>query len=302
MLFPLLVALVAGAIWRHRHLAMLEALTYQHRRLGANGIVIGGEPFVLERASAPAILLLHGAGDTPQSLRYLAEWLYARGFHVAVPLLPGHGRTVRDFNRVTADALTDAARANYEALRATHDWVGVIGLSMGGALAVQLAADRTDVPAVGLLAPYLAMPKRIERAAIASLFWGPLLPIVRSTEGKSVLDPNEQAHNLAYGVFTPGALRALRVTMRRAFERLPRVRVPTLVIQSREDNRITPADAARAFALIGSSDKRLEWITGAAHIITVDYGRAAVFAQLAAFMESHAPPRARVDDRVTSDS
>ena len=302
MLPALVVALIAGAIWRARHLKALEALTYEHRRLGDDGIVIGGEPFVLERAGAPALLLLHGAGDTPQSLRYLATALHARGFHVVVPLLPGHGRTVRHFNRVTADALTNAAHANYDAVRATHEWVGVIGLSMGGALAVQLATDRDDVPAIGLLAPYLAMPRRIQRAAIASRWWGPILPIVRSTEGQSVLDPQEAAKNLAYGVFTPGALRALRDTMRRALERLPRLKVPTLVIQSREDNRITPADAERAFRLIGSSEKRLEWITGAAHVITVDYGRDAVFARLAAFMESHVPPRARVVRRVTSDS
>jgi carboxylesterase len=302
MFFALFAALIASAIWRHRHLKALEAITYVHRRLGDDGIVIGGGPLVIERAGAPAILLLHGAGDTTQSLRYLATALHARGFHVAVPLLPGHGRTVRDFNRITADALTNAALANYDALRVAHEWVGVIGLSMGGALAVQLAAERTDIPAVALLAPYLTMPKRIERAAMVSHLWGPILPIVRSTEGKSVLDPDEQAQNLAYGVFTPGALRALRDTMRRAVERLPRVQVPTLVIQSREDNRITPADAERAFRLIGSSEKRLEWITGAAHIITVDYGRDAVFARLAAFMESHAPPRARVARRVTSDS
>jgi carboxylesterase len=302
MLFALLAAIVAGAIWRARHLQALEALTYERRRLGPDGIVIGGESFVLEHAAAPAILLLHGAGDTPQSLRYLAAALHARGFHVAAPLLPGHGRTVRDFSRITADALSAAARAQYDALRATHDWVGVIGLSMGGALAVQLAADHPEIPAIGLLAPYLTMPTKILRAARVSHLWGPVMPIVRSTEGKSILDPNEQAQNLAYGMFTPGALRALRDTMQRAYEQLPRVTVPTLMIQSREDNRIREADGERVFRLIGSSEKRLEWITGAAHIITVDYGRDAVFAQLAAFMESHAPPRARLHSRVTSGS
>src|SRR5689334_3891023 len=120
MFFAALAALIAGAIWRSRHLKVLEALTYERRRLGDDGIVVGGGPFVLARADAPAVLLLHGAGDTTQSLRYLATALHARGFHVAVPLLPGHGRTVRDFNRVTADALTNAARANYDAVHATH--------------------------------------------------------------------------------------------------------------------------------------------------------------------------------------
>ena len=53
-----------------------------------------------------------------------------------------------------------------------------------------------------------------------------------------MLDPVERDRNLAYGVFTAAGLRALRETMRRAVVALPRVTAPTLVIQSREDNRI----------------------------------------------------------------
>src|ERR1700710_1532077 len=158
----------------------MAALTRQHRTLGDNGIVVGGEGFVLARPGAPAVLLLHGAGDTPQTLRYLADALYAEGFHVDAPLLPGHGRTLVDFSRVTAAQLTAAARASYEALRASHDWVGIIGLSMGGALAAQLAADNDELPALGLIAPYLAMPRAVERAAQLSWLWGPLIPAGRS--------------------------------------------------------------------------------------------------------------------------
>ena len=65
------------------------------------------------------------------------------------------------------------------------------------------------------------------------------------------------------------------------------------MIQSREDNRISVESAERAFARLGSPDKTLEWVTGAAHIITVDFGRDVVIAQLAAFMEARCTPRAR---------
>jgi carboxylesterase len=266
--------------------------TLRHRTLGPDGIVIGGEGFVLERHGAPAVLLLHGAGDTPQTLRYLGDALFARGFHVAAPLLPRHGRALREFQRVTADELTIATERSYAELRSSHDRVAVIGLSMGGALAVQLAAGHHEIPALGLIAPYLAMPPRIERLARLSSLWGMVLPAARSAEGTSVLDPIERDRNLAYGVFTAAGLRALRETMRRAVVALPRVTAPTLVIQSREDNRIAERAAERAFALIGSRDKRLEWVTGAAHIITVDYGRDQVIARLAAFMESQLAPRA----------
>lgn len=295
MLFVLLAAGAAGAVWwRARHLRAMEDLTVRRGQIGEDGVVIGGAGFVLRRENAPAVLLLHGAGDTPQTLRYVADALHARGFHVSVPLLPGHGRSVRDFDAITGDVLYSASRAAYDELAASHDWVGVIGLSMGGALAVQLAANNDKLPALVLLAPYLAMPAKVERAAQLSRWWGPIVPVLRASEGHSVFDPEERERNLAYGVFTPGALRALHDTMRRAVERLPLVSAPTLMIQSKQDNRISIAAAQRAFDAIGAREKRLEWTTGNAHIITVDFGRDAVIAQLAAFMDTHAPPRAHV--------
>ena len=288
------VALAVGAVlvWRAWHVRAMEALSARRRPLGKNGIVIGGDSFELKHEGAPAVLLVHGAGDTPQTLRYLGDALHARGFHVCAPLLPGHGRTIHDFRRVSAPVLIDAAIASYDSLRASHDWVGVIGLSMGGALAVHVAAARPGLPALGLVAPYLAMPPHIERAAALAPLWGMIAPVVRSSEGKSVLDEAEAEKNLAYGVFTAVALRALRDVARSAAQHLPRVTAPTVMIQSREDNRISVADGERAFALLGAPIKELEWVTGAAHIITVDFGRDAVIAKLAAFMETHAPPRA----------
>jgi carboxylesterase len=278
---------VGALAWRTRHLRAVERESKDGRELGPDGIVPGGSGFELKRAGAPAVLLVHGGGDTPQTLHYLGEALYARGFAVSAPLLPGHGRTLREFRRVTADELIDAVRSHYHTLRATHDWVGVAGISMGGALAVQLAAESADLPALGLISPYLAMPPRIAFAAKLAWLWGPVVPLVRSSDGISILDPVEQEQNLAYGVFTARGLRALFIIIKRAVASLRCVRAPTLMIQSRQDNRISVADGERAFALLGSADKRLEWITGAAHVITVDYGRERVFAQLGDWFEAH---------------
>jgi carboxylesterase len=283
------VTCVWFAWWRARYLRSLNEAVSRRRPLGRDGLVVGGEGFVLERIGAPAILLLHGAGDTPQTLRYLGDALHAKGFHVAAPLLPGHGRSLSAFMRITAGQLTSAARSSYENLTVQHSWVGIIGLSMGGALAVQLAADAPDLPALGLVAPYLVMPAKIDRAARLSWFWGVFVPAVPSADGISVRDPVERERSLAYGVFTAAGLRALQQTVRRAARASPRVRAPTLVIQSREDNRIQMGAAEDAFARLGASEKRLEWITGAAHVITVDYGRDVVIGSLADWMHKHLP-------------
>ena len=281
------VGLAALFTWRRRRVESTFRGAIDRRPKGSNGIVVGAEGFVLDQPGAPAVLLLHGAGDTPQTLRYLAAELHRRGFHVSAPLLPGHGRDLDAFARVTARDILAAARAAFDELRATREWVGLIGLSMGGAVAVQLAADTPDLPALGLAAPYLAMPPRVARAASLAWLWGPLAPVVRSADGISVLDADERARGLAYGAFTPSALRALAEIVRSAAAALPRVAAPTLFLQSRTDNRISVSAAERAFARLGSAEKRLEWISGAAHIITVDYGRDQVNAQLASWMEAH---------------
>ena len=292
LLSLVLLLLLAGTIIRARSAALrLRDETSDRLPVGRDGIVVGAEAIDMQvPGSSRALLLLHGGGDTPQTLRYLAEYMYARGYNVRAPLLPGHGRSVSDFAAVTASSWMEAAQAVHRELSARYSWVGIVGLSMGGALAVRLAAEDDTIPALALLAPYLAMPRYVALAARLAAIWGFAVPYVRSvspTAARSILDPSELKRSLAYGVFTPAALRALRSTVRKAFLALPRVTVPTLMIQSREDNRIAPRDAQRAFDRVGSRDKQLVWIAGAGHVITVDYGRDRVFATLADWLELH---------------
>ncbi|HEX3868632.1 MAG TPA: alpha/beta fold hydrolase, partial [Gemmatimonadaceae bacterium] len=255
------LAIVVALLWlRARYLRSLEQIASRGRARGADGVIVGAEPFTYARPGAPAVLLIHGAGDTPQTLRYLGNALYAHGFHVTAPLLPGHGRSLFEFSHITADDLTRCARAAYDELQRRHDWVAIVGLSMGGALAAQLAAGNDALPALGLVAPYLAMPRAASWAARAAWLWGPILPAVSSSEGVSVLDPDERSRNLAYGVFTPAAVRALHETMRRGVAALPTIVAPTIFMQSTTDNRIATKDAQRAFDLLGAREKRLEWV------------------------------------------
>ena len=292
------IALLGLVIYRARQGASrLREDTLRRLPVGKDGIIPGAEPFEFSHGpEAPAILLLHGGGDTPQTLRYFAEYLYARGYNVRVPLLPGHGRTLREFSTVSAGEWTEAARAAYRELARENRWVALSGLSMGGALAVQLAAEERSIPAVALLAPYVAMPRRVVLAARLSPFWGAAVPYVSSVDraaATSIQDQAEAARSLGYGVFTPAALRALRATVGRAIDALPNVTSPTLMIQSRQDNRI-PADAAqRAFDRLGAPDKELVWVTGAGHVLTVDFGRDRVFQLVADFLDRHRLPAAR---------
>jgi carboxylesterase len=291
MLTPALAVLAAIAIAvRAAYPRFLEHRARRRRPLGPDGIVLGAGPIQLDRPDPPAALaalLIHGAGDTPQVFADMATFLHHRGFAVRAPLLSGHGKALAEFSRVSARRWLEDVEHEYASMRERHAYVGVVGLSMGGALAVTLAA-RHDVPTLVLLAPYLAMPSGLRGAARTTAFWGALCPYFPSHGERSIRDQAAASRGRGQGLFTPAALRGLYETLVDATKALPQVRAPTLVIQSREDNRISRASAERAFARLGAPEKELQWIDGAGHVITVDFGHEHVFELAAAWMEKHA--------------
>lgn len=208
MLAPLLVAAGIGAGLLRRRSARRAEREYAMRRpLGADGIVPGAGGFTLEGTTGRALLLLHGFGDTPQTLRYLAGRLHAAGYTVRAPLLPGHGRGLRDFAAASADDYVRSARAELARLRGTGPWVGLIGLSMGGAIAARLAAEGDAVRVLVLLAPYLTPPRRVTLVARTAPLWSFARPYLGGRAGDaSVRDPVARAESFAYGVFPPRAL------------------------------------------------------------------------------------------------
>ncbi|MGQ0715458.1 MAG: alpha/beta hydrolase [Gemmatimonadaceae bacterium] len=280
-----LVLIAAVAAVRSAHGWWVARSVASRLPVGPSGIIEGAEPIVRERVgSREAVLLLHGFGDTPQTLTYLADELHARGWDVHAPLLPGHGRSLRSFASSRATQWIGAAREALDYLLARYDRVALVGLSMGGAIAAILAAERERVVSLALLAPYVELPPRLRRLVRHYQVIHALTPVLRGNTERSILDPAERARSLGYRAMTPTLARELATVAERARMALPRIRIPTLLAQSREDNRLAAAVADRAFAALGSRDKELLWIDGAGHVITVDYGRDGVIEAVGAWL------------------
>ena len=284
----LLTAAVGVGVLRTRAARRAERAYAARRPAAPDGVVPGAEGFTLEGTEGRALLLLHGCGDTPQTLRYLGERLHAAGFTVHAPLLPGHGRGLRDFAAATADDYLSAARTELDRLREGSRWVGVIGLSMGGALAARLAAESSDVRVLALLAPYLTPPPRVSLVARTAPLWAMAVPYLGGRGGDaSVHDPVAREASFAYGIFPPQAVRALCTTAAAGRRALSSIRVPTLVVNSREDNRIPFALQEAATAGLAGPTER-QWVTGCGHVITVDYCRDVVAGLVLDFLTRHA--------------
>lgn len=243
--------------------------------IGPDGVVIGAARIHLQGPARRAALLLHGFNDTPQSMAYLAAAVHRAGYTVVVPRLPGHGVRLPDMARDARSAQWQRTVAHeYAQLRASNDTVVVCGQSMGGALAVLLAAAHPELPALVLLAPFLGMSVRMQLQILASMMWNFGTPYHIGTGGeRSLHDPVARSRTLGPRVFTTRMMSELRTVARAAERALPRVTVPTLYLQSLEDNRISSADAVRHFAMLGSGEKEQRWVAGSGHVISADYSR-----------------------------
>lgn len=288
---PLLPVAVAAAaltavLWEGRRRSW-ERESAASFPVGDDGIIVGAQSIRLGRGGA-GLLLLHGFGDTPQSMRALAESLHAAGWTVRVPLLPGHGRTLREFARSRAPDWIAAAGYALAELRGECDSVSLVGQSMGGAIALMLAASSPPVDALVLMAPYLSMTPAAARLARLHRAGSLVVPYIRSAAEHSLLDPGARRAALGFGMTTPRLLHELLVVVTRAQAAATAVRSPTLVVHSTQDHRIPPAAAERAFARLGGRPKTLRWMERSGHVLSADMERDEIAALVAAWLKLHA--------------
>ncbi|MBI2795475.1 MAG: alpha/beta fold hydrolase [Gemmatimonadetes bacterium] len=277
-------AVVRTASWR----AAARGVRQRLGPPGPGGAVTGAEPILLEGSGAVAVLALHGFGDTPQSLGYVATACHERGWTVHVPLLPGHGHSLEAFAASGAADWERGAREALKGLLARHRRVAIVGQSMGAALGALLAAGEPRTQSCVWLAPLISTTRGME---IGARFWWLvwlLRPALTGSDRRSIHDPAEAARARSYGSLPVRLGPQLVNLVHRAVEALPRVTAPTLVLQSREDNRVEGVRTEAAFGRIGSPERELRWVTGAGHVIAVDYGHAAVCAQVTDWIAAHA--------------
>ena len=200
------------------------------------------------------------------------------------PLYPGHGASVVEFFSSTANEWIESARNALVRMRAECDSVSIVGLSMGAAIGAILAAESRDISSLVMIAPYLTVPFWARVALRVRWMWNPFVGEIESRHPRSVQDPVERDRSLGYGVVNGATMAQLARVVRRGRASLPGVLAPTLVIQSREDPRVSPGTASFTMRRLGAKEKRLTWTDTGGHVLTVDFGRERVIAETIAWI------------------
>ena len=217
-------------------------------------------------------LVLHGFCGSPVSVRPWAEHLAAAGLSVSVPRLPGHGTRWQDANRTLWQDWFAEAQRSFVELQQRCDEVFVLGLSVGGCLALRLAETRaTAVRGLVLVNPSLSTRDRRAR------FSGVISKVLPSTPG--IVD------DIALPGVTEGgydrlptrAFHSLRSLWAVTLDDLPRVTAPLLVFTSPQDHVVEPVNSDLVMQRVSSRSREQRLLPNSYHVATLDHDAPAIF-------------------------
>lgn len=234
------------------------------------------------------ILFIHGFTVTPANFRQYADRFAELGYTVSVPLLPGHGETPASLLDVTWWDWLDAVVTAYDGLKAECRCVFVVGISLGGALALHLAYRRDDIGKLYLLAPAVYPIPLLKIATLTLMpllkrfgvrYWIHVAGDVKDTDG----------FELGYGSTPIHGLEQLAACMRATQKIVPKITTDVLIFQGRVDHEVPARKAKTIYGRIGSPRRELVWLQDSFHEIPRDNDSELVFERIRRDLEAMLP-------------
>lgn len=225
------------------------------------------------------VLVSHGFTGQPYSVRAWGEHLASLGYAVEVPRLPGHGTTWQELNTMRwEDWYGEVARA-FDALCLTNDAVVVCGLSMGGALVLQLAAEHPDrVAGVVLVNPAVATRRRDVKLLPVLKHLVPSFPGIASDIKKQGVTEH------GYPRTPLKAAASMFAAWPALVSALPRVTAPLLYFRSSVDHVVDDSSQPIITGGVSSGEVEVVPLTQSYHVATLDHDAHRIHAESAGFI------------------
>lgn len=222
------------------------------------------------------VAMCHGFTGSPLSMLDWSADLAAAGFAVSTPLLAGHGTSWQELAKTPWQHWYRDFEAAYLELSSSCDAVFVAGLSMGGALALRVAALH-PVAGVALVNPGLTIDDKRAKYARWLQY---AMPSARTIgDDIKMADVSEGAYprTPVAGVYQVTQLFADTIKL------LPRVSAPTLLFRSTVDHVVPDSSIEALRTHIGSQDVKLVSLENSYHVATMDHDAPRIFSESTAF-------------------
>ncbi len=239
----------------------------------------GAEPFSYDGGQI-GVVLSHGFTGSPKSMTPWGQYLADAGFTVRVPRLPGHGTTWQEMNETGAQDWYGEIERNYSELSKRCEHVFVMGLSMGGALALRLAEEKGDGITGVVVVNAAVHSERIDRHLIPFL-----RHLVPGFPGISNDIKKQGQDEVAYTKIPLKAVYSLMQFWKLIRRDIAKVDQPILVFRSVDDHVVEPSNAEWIINNVSSKDKEQIELHDSFHVATLDNDAPLIFKTSVDFLQ-----------------
>jgi carboxylesterase len=220
-------------------------------------------------------LLIHGFGGDISEIQPLHDYLMDHGITLKCSELKGHTGLRSDLRKVDYQDWIASARRDLESLTESCEAVFIIGFSMGGLIAANLACNNRVAGIATLNSPIYCWNKRL---------------IIRNIIED--LKTNEQGHISHYlkstVKFPLRALLQFNLLLKRTKVLLKDLKCPLLIAQGLCDDTVSPKSADYILRKAGSVQKTIRYYGNSGHLICHGPDRDILFKDLLEFITDHA--------------
>lgn len=219
------------------------------------------------------VLLIHGYTGSPHDFTYLAHEINKAGFTVSVPRLPGHGTSSADFLTTTANDWLRRAFDTYFDLMGICKEVHIAGLSMGGVIALIMAAKLKPRKLATLAAATHIFDNRIKLTPLIALFKNRL----PRENNEKYDDPDlEYLRNEYWSYNWPKQAAELWKLMKISRKCVKEITSDILVMAARNDNTVPLKAAHFIYDNVKSERRKLIVFEKSGHVLSNDIEKEAV--------------------------
>jgi carboxylesterase len=241
-------------------------------------IIPGCEPLFIKGGST-ACLLLHGFTNSPFELKLLGEFLNKRGLTVSIPLLPGHGTSPNDLKKRKWMEWYEKSKTELFELRKKYKKVYVMGFSMGGSLALHLAAHY-EVSGIVAMAPVLYLKNKFSFLSHYIHFF---FPYTKKLTGPDLL---ANVKTVSYDKIPIKSLSELLKFSKHLQNDLCDIYSPLMIIYPKCDHVVNNKSSIDIYNNVSSKNKRILELEKSYHIMTLDVEKEKVFREISKFLDT----------------
>lgn len=236
------------------------------------------QPFFFQ-AGSRAVLLLHGFTGSSADVRMLGRFLEKNGYTTLAPHYKGHGVEPEELITTSpADWWLDVQNAYQQLKDAGYQEIAVAGLSLGGVMALNIAAN---YPVKGIIT--MCSPMTMRTTDI--MFEGVLkyAQDYKKFEGKEQSQIDAEVALIAEKGMP--SLPQLREFIAQTRKEVDMIYAPILVVQATNDEVIDTDSANIIYNEIESLEKYIKWYENSRHVITLDQEKDQLHEDIYRFLE-----------------